>query len=73
MVLFFFKKECLFFAEFIPGSVICYAFILERFFPSLFGKVKVSGANIDKEIESETISIPEVKETKNINTRLEIC
>ncbi|EMM74746.1 DNA-binding helix-turn-helix protein [Leptospira weilii str. 2006001855] len=34
------------------------------FFPSLFGKVKVSGANIDKEIESETISIPEVKETK---------
>ncbi|ULH30825.1 helix-turn-helix domain-containing protein [Leptospira weilii] len=60
----FFKKECLFFAEFIPGSVICYAFILERFFPSLFGKVKVSGANIDKEIESETISIPEVKETK---------
>ncbi|QDK25207.1 helix-turn-helix domain-containing protein [Leptospira weilii] len=60
----FFKKECLFFAEFIPGSVICYAFILERLFPSLFGKVKVSGANIDKEIESETISIPEVKETK---------
>ncbi|EMM71131.1 hypothetical protein LEP1GSC038_0630 [Leptospira weilii str. 2006001855] len=51
----FFKKECLFFAEFIPGSVICYAFILERLFPSLFGKVKVSGANIDKEIESETI------------------
>ncbi|EKR62718.1 DNA-binding helix-turn-helix protein, partial [Leptospira weilii str. 2006001853] len=60
----FFKKECLFFAEFIPGSVICYTFILERFFPSLFGKVKVSGANIVKEIESETIPTPEVKETK---------
>ncbi|WP_061235349.1 helix-turn-helix domain-containing protein [Leptospira weilii] len=60
----FFKKECLFFAEFIPGSVICYAFILERFFPSLFGKVKVSGANLYKETQSETISIPEVKETK---------
>ncbi|EMN46795.1 helix-turn-helix domain-containing protein, partial [Leptospira weilii] len=46
------------------GSVICYTFILERFFPSLFGKVKVSGANIVKEIESETIPIPEAKETK---------
>uniref|UniRef100_UPI000990E4BF AraC family transcriptional regulator n=1 Tax=Leptospira alexanderi TaxID=100053 RepID=UPI000990E4BF len=58
----FFKKECLFFAELISGSVICYSVILERFFPFLFGKVKVSGANIDKEIEFETI--PEVKETK---------
>ncbi|EMJ66531.1 helix-turn-helix transcriptional regulator, partial [Leptospira sp. P2653] len=58
------NKDFLLISELISGLVICYTVILERFFPSLFGKVKVSGANIDKEIESETISIPEVKETK---------
>uniref|UniRef100_UPI000990F568 AraC family transcriptional regulator n=1 Tax=Leptospira alexanderi TaxID=100053 RepID=UPI000990F568 len=58
------KNEFFFIAELISGSVICYSVILERFFPFLFGKVKVSGANIDKEIESETIPTPEVKETK---------
>ncbi|WP_061226762.1 helix-turn-helix domain-containing protein [Leptospira interrogans] len=57
------KKNLLFFAEFIPGSVICYSILLERFFPSLFGKVIVSiPTNLVKEIELETIPIPEVKE-----------
>ncbi|WP_414739543.1 helix-turn-helix domain-containing protein [Leptospira interrogans] len=57
------KKDFLFFAEFIPGSVICYSILLERFFPSLFGKVIVSiPTNLVKEIELETIPIPEVKE-----------
>ncbi|WP_061256763.1 helix-turn-helix domain-containing protein [Leptospira interrogans] len=59
------KKNLLFFAEFIPGSVICYSILLERFFPSLFGKVIVSipDTNLVKEIELETIPIPEAKET----------
>ncbi|WP_061286995.1 helix-turn-helix domain-containing protein, partial [Leptospira interrogans] len=58
------KKDFLFFAELIPGSVICYSILLERFFPSLFGKVIVTvlDANITNEIELETI--PEVKETQ---------
>ncbi|EMG10119.1 DNA-binding helix-turn-helix protein [Leptospira interrogans serovar Grippotyphosa str. LT2186] len=52
------KKDFLFFAEFIPGSVICYTIFLERFFPSLFSKVTVTvlDANIVKEIELESIS-----------------
>ncbi|UML83143.1 helix-turn-helix domain-containing protein (plasmid) [Leptospira interrogans] len=59
------KKNLLFFAEFIPGSVICYSIFLERFFPSLFGKVIVSiSTNLVKEIELETIPIPEVKEAE---------
>ncbi|WOT13114.1 helix-turn-helix domain-containing protein [Leptospira interrogans] len=60
------KKNLLFFAEFIPGSVICYSILLERFFPSLFGKVIVSipDTNLVKEIELETIPIPEVKEAE---------
>ncbi|QOI53087.1 helix-turn-helix domain-containing protein [Leptospira interrogans] len=60
------KKDFLFFAEFIPGSVICYSILLERFFPSLFGKVIVSipDTNLVKEIELETIPIPEVKEAE---------
>ncbi|WP_016761555.1 helix-turn-helix domain-containing protein [Leptospira kirschneri] len=58
------KKDFLFFAEFIPGLVICYTIILERFFPSLFSKITVTvlDTNIVKEIELETI--PEVKETQ---------
>ncbi|EMM97911.1 DNA-binding helix-turn-helix protein [Leptospira interrogans serovar Zanoni str. LT2156] len=59
------KKNLLFFAEFIPGSVICYSILLERFFPSLFGKAIVSiPTNLVKEIELETIPIPEVKEAE---------
>ncbi|WP_017860945.1 hypothetical protein, partial [Leptospira interrogans] len=56
------KKDFLFFAELIPGSVICYSILLERFFPSLFSKITVTvlDANITNEIELETI--PEVKE-----------
>ncbi|UML82832.1 helix-turn-helix domain-containing protein (plasmid) [Leptospira interrogans] len=59
------KKNLLFFAEFIPGSVICYSIFLERFFPSLFSKVIVSipDTNLVKEIELETIPTPEAKET----------
>ncbi|ULG94602.1 helix-turn-helix domain-containing protein (plasmid) [Leptospira interrogans] len=58
------KKDFLFFAELIPGSVICYSILLERFFPSLFSKITVTvlDANTVKEIELETI--PEVKETQ---------
>ncbi|WP_061231909.1 helix-turn-helix domain-containing protein [Leptospira interrogans] len=58
------KKDFLFFAELIPGSVICYSILLERFFPSLFSKITVTvlDANITNEIELETI--PEVKETQ---------
>ncbi|UMQ60403.1 helix-turn-helix domain-containing protein [Leptospira interrogans] len=52
------KKNFLFFAEFIPGLVICYTILLERFFPSLFNKI--SFTNIDNQIELETI--PEAKE-----------
>ncbi|WP_017862153.1 AraC family transcriptional regulator [Leptospira interrogans] len=60
------KKNFLFFAEFIPGSVICYSILLERFFPSLFSKVIVSipDTNLVKEIELKTIPIPEVKEAE---------
>ncbi|EKR15287.1 AraC family transcriptional regulator [Leptospira interrogans] len=60
------KKNLLFFAEFIPGSVICYSIFLERFFPSLFSKVIVSipDTNLVKEIELKTIPIPEVKEAE---------
>ncbi|MGJ4719246.1 helix-turn-helix domain-containing protein [Leptospira interrogans] len=57
------KKNFLFFAEFIPGLVICYTIILERFFPSLFNKTAtIPNSNITNEIELETIS--EVKETQ---------
>ncbi|WP_154696773.1 helix-turn-helix domain-containing protein, partial [Leptospira interrogans] len=58
------KKNFLFFAEFIPGLVICYTIVLERFFPSLFSKVTVTvlDANVVNQIELETIS--EVKETQ---------
>lgn len=56
------KKSFLFFAEFIPGLVICYTIILERFFPSLFSKVTASDISINKEIELKTI--PEIKETQ---------
>lgn len=49
------KKDFLFFAEFIPGSVICYTIILERFFPSLFNKTAtIPNSNITNEIELET-------------------
>ncbi|WP_032929706.1 helix-turn-helix domain-containing protein [Leptospira santarosai] len=41
------KKDFFFFAELIPGSIICYTIILERFFPSLFSKATVP--NIDKD------------------------
>uniref|UniRef100_UPI000773286D hypothetical protein n=1 Tax=Leptospira interrogans TaxID=173 RepID=UPI000773286D len=57
------KKDFLFFAEFIPGSVICYTILLERFFPSLFNKTAtIPNSNVTNEIELETI--PEVKETQ---------
>ncbi|MFA4796259.1 helix-turn-helix domain-containing protein [Leptospira kirschneri] len=59
------KKDFLFFSEFIPGLVICYTIVLERFFPSLFNKtatVTIPDSNITNEIELETI--PEVKETQ---------
>ncbi|WP_143464456.1 helix-turn-helix domain-containing protein, partial [Leptospira kirschneri] len=49
------KKDFLFFAEFIPGSVICYSILLERFFPSLFNKTAtIPNSNITNEIELET-------------------
>ncbi|EQA71109.1 helix-turn-helix domain-containing protein [Leptospira noguchii] len=54
------KKDFFLFAEIIPGSVICYTIVLERFFPPLFSKVTVSVSNINNQIELETI--PEVKE-----------
>ncbi|QEH98284.1 helix-turn-helix domain-containing protein [Leptospira interrogans] len=55
------KKDFLFFAEFIPGFVICYALVLERFFPSLFNKTAtIPNSNITNEIET----IPEAKETQ---------
>ncbi|EMJ38393.1 DNA-binding helix-turn-helix protein, partial [Leptospira interrogans str. FPW1039] len=59
------KKDFFLLTEIIPGSVICYTIVLERFFPSLFGKVIVSipDTNLVKEIELETIPIPEAKET----------
>ncbi|WP_061262082.1 helix-turn-helix domain-containing protein [Leptospira interrogans] len=58
------KKEFFFISKLISGSMICYALILERFFPSLFSKVIVSipDTNLVKEIELETI--PEIKETQ---------
>lgn len=60
------KKDFFLLTEIIPGSVICYTIVLERFFPSLFGKVIVSipDTNLVKEIELETIPIPEIKETE---------
>ncbi|MFE1938719.1 helix-turn-helix domain-containing protein [Leptospira kirschneri] len=57
------KKDFFLFAEIIPGSVICYTILLERFFTSLFGKITVTIPEI-KEIQLETITIPELKETK---------
>ncbi|TQE77413.1 AraC family transcriptional regulator, partial [Leptospira noguchii] len=58
------KKDFFLFAEIIPGSVICYTILLERFFPSLFGKVIISipDTNLFNQIELETIPIPEDKE-----------
>ncbi|EMO67717.1 DNA-binding helix-turn-helix protein [Leptospira kirschneri str. 200803703] len=59
------KKDFFLLTEMIPGSVICYTLILERFFPSLFNKtatVTIPDSNITNEIELETI--PEVKETQ---------
>ncbi|OOV43006.1 AraC family transcriptional regulator [Leptospira kirschneri serovar Pomona] len=62
------KKDFFLFAEIIPGSVICYTIVLERFFPSLFNKVMVTvtipETDIANEIELETIPIPESKEPK---------
>ncbi|UOG39115.1 helix-turn-helix domain-containing protein [Leptospira noguchii] len=58
------KKDFFLFAEIIPGSVICYTILLERFFPSLFSKVTVSNSNLFNQIELETIPIPESKEPK---------
>ncbi|AVQ11228.1 DNA-binding helix-turn-helix protein [Leptospira santarosai] len=57
------KKDFFLFAELIPGSIICYAILLERFFPSLFSKATIP--NIDKDFELETIPIIEVKENKH--------
>ncbi|AXR59376.1 helix-turn-helix domain-containing protein [Leptospira mayottensis] len=56
------KKDFFFIAEIIPGSVICYTIVLERFFPFLFCKVALT--NLYKEIELETIPISEIKEQK---------
>ncbi|EMN55490.1 DNA-binding helix-turn-helix protein [Leptospira interrogans serovar Autumnalis str. LP101] len=57
------KKDFFLLTEMIPGSVICYTIVLERFFPSLFNKtVTIPNSNITNEIELETI--PEVKETQ---------
>ncbi|EPG48289.1 helix-turn-helix domain-containing protein [Leptospira kirschneri] len=59
------KKDFFLLTEMIPGSVICYTLVLERFFPSLFNKtatVTIPDSNITNEIELETI--PEVKETQ---------
>ncbi|ULG94594.1 helix-turn-helix domain-containing protein (plasmid) [Leptospira interrogans] len=59
------KKDFFFISKLISGSMICYALILERFFPSLFNKaatVTIPDSNITNEIELETI--PEVKETQ---------
>ncbi|EMO26463.1 DNA-binding helix-turn-helix protein [Leptospira interrogans serovar Bataviae str. HAI135] len=58
------KKDFFLFAEIIPGSVICYTIVLERFFPSLFNKVTVTipDTNLFNQIELETIPIPEDKE-----------
>ncbi|EKO53588.1 DNA-binding helix-turn-helix protein [Leptospira kirschneri str. 200801925] len=59
------KKDFFFISKLISGSMICYALILERFFPSLFNKtasVTIPETDIVNEIELETI--PEVKETQ---------
>ncbi|UOG36273.1 helix-turn-helix domain-containing protein (plasmid) [Leptospira noguchii] len=56
------KKDFFFISKLISGSMICYALILERFFPSLFSKVTVSNSNLVNQIELETIPIPEDKE-----------
>ncbi|UOG40017.1 helix-turn-helix domain-containing protein (plasmid) [Leptospira noguchii] len=60
------KKDFFLLTEMIPGSVICYTILLERFFPSLFGKVIISipDTNLFNQIELETIPIPEGKEPK---------
>ncbi|MCH1911632.1 helix-turn-helix domain-containing protein [Leptospira noguchii] len=56
------KKDFFLFAEIIPGSVICYTIVLERFFPSLFSKVTftIPKVSLVKDYKLETI--PEVKE-----------
>ncbi|EKR74708.1 DNA-binding helix-turn-helix protein [Leptospira noguchii str. 2006001870] len=58
------KKDFFLLTEIIPGSVICYTILLERFFPSLFGKVIISIQDVSlvNQIELETIPIPEDKE-----------
>ncbi|WP_155717794.1 helix-turn-helix domain-containing protein, partial [Leptospira noguchii] len=58
------KKDFFLLTEIIPGSVICYTIVLERFFPSLFNKVTVTipDTNLFNQIELETIPIPEDKE-----------
>ncbi|EKR74687.1 DNA-binding helix-turn-helix protein [Leptospira noguchii str. 2006001870] len=58
------KKDFFFISKLISGSMICYALILERFFPSLFGKVIISIQDVSlvNQIEIETIPIPEDKE-----------
>ncbi|MCR8648038.1 helix-turn-helix domain-containing protein [Leptospira interrogans] len=56
------KKNFLFFAEFIPGSVICYTILLERSFPYLFDKITVTVLDANKENEIDLETIPEVKE-----------
>ncbi|QOI45002.1 AraC family transcriptional regulator (plasmid) [Leptospira interrogans serovar Canicola] len=56
------KKDFLFFAEFIPGSVICYTILLERSFPYLFDKITVTVLDANKENEIDLETIPEVKE-----------
>ncbi|EMO54827.1 helix-turn-helix domain-containing protein [Leptospira noguchii] len=60
------KKDYFLFAEIIPGSVICYTLILERFFPSLFSKVTftIPKVSLVKDYKFETIPNIETKEQK---------
>ncbi|WP_078131487.1 helix-turn-helix domain-containing protein [Leptospira kirschneri] len=61
------KKDFFLLTEMIPGSVICYTIVLERFFPSLFNKtatVTIPETDIANEIELETIPIQEAKKYK---------
>ncbi|MFA4795659.1 helix-turn-helix domain-containing protein [Leptospira kirschneri] len=61
------KKDFFLLTEMIPGSVICYTIVLERFFPSLFNKtatVTIPETGIANEIELETIPIQEAKKYK---------
>ncbi|AGS80640.1 AraC family transcriptional regulator [Leptospira noguchii] len=60
------KKDFFLLAEIIPGSVICYTILLERFFPSLFGKVTftIQDVSLVKDYKFETIPIIETKEQK---------